>query len=187
MTGEGHDGHLGTNSRSTGTTIFKYLQPECHQPVGSLTIVGTGIQAISQITLEAVGYIREADRVFYHATNGVTSSYIRSLNPQSIDLYEYYGEGKNRSITYVQMAELMLREVRRGLNVVGVFHGHPGYFVSPAEGSPDRLAGGLCHRPSAGCVRAGLYVRGPQNRPRRRWQPCSNGELPLRRAEPCSC
>jgi hypothetical protein len=27
------------------------------------------------------------------------------------------------------MAELMLREVRRGRSVVGLFHGHPGYFV----------------------------------------------------------
>ena len=33
----------------------------------------------------------------------------------------------------MQMAELMLREVRKGLNVVGVFHGHPGNFVSPAR------------------------------------------------------
>jgi Tetrapyrrole (Corrin/Porphyrin) Methylases len=47
----------------------------------------------------------------------------------AIDLYEYYGEGKLRDITYVQMAELMLREVRLGRSVVGLFHGHPGYFV----------------------------------------------------------
>src|ERR1700733_1521532 len=102
-------------------------------PKGCLTIVGTGIQAISQMTTEAISYIREADSVFYHATNGVTASQIESLNPSCVDLYKYYDDGKNRSETYVQMAELMLRDVRLGLDVVGVFHGHPGYFVSPAR------------------------------------------------------
>ncbi len=101
--------------------------------LGSLAIVGTGIQAVSQMTVETLSYIRNADVVFYHATNGVTASQIAALNPNAVDLYEYYADGKNRSITYVQMAELMLREVRQGRNVVGIFHGHPGYFVSPAR------------------------------------------------------
>jgi hypothetical protein len=100
---------------------------------GRLVIVGTGITAISQMTLETIGYIQRADVVFYHATNGVTATQIRELNPKAIDLYEYYGEGKRRGITYVEMAELMIREVRRGLTVVGVFYGHPGCFVSPAR------------------------------------------------------
>src|SRR5580698_7802074 len=102
---------------------------------GSLVIVGTGITAISQMTLEAIGYIQRADIVFYHVTNGAAATHIRKLNPRAVDLYEYYGEGKKRRITYIEMAELMLREVRRGLTVVGVFHGHPGYFVSPARRS----------------------------------------------------
>jgi hypothetical protein len=59
--------------------------------------------------------------IFYHATNGVTATQIRTLNPNAIDLYEYYGEAKKRRITYVQMAELMLREVRLGKTLVGVF------------------------------------------------------------------
>jgi uncharacterized protein YabN with tetrapyrrole methylase and pyrophosphatase domain len=59
----------------------------------------------------------------------VTAAHIHELNANAIDLYEYYGEGKLRNITYVQMAELMLREVRRGRSVVGLFHGPPGYFV----------------------------------------------------------
>jgi len=100
---------------------------------GRLVIVGTGITAISQMTLEAMGYIQRADVVFYHVTNGPAATHIRKLNPNAVDLYEYYGEGKKRRVTYVEMAELMLREVRRGRTVVGVFHGHPGYFVSPAR------------------------------------------------------
>ena len=125
---------------------------ERKDPHGSLTIVGTGIEAVSQMTVQTIGYIREADVVFYHATNGVTASQIHALNANAVDLYEYYGEGKRRTATYVQMAELMLRQVRRGLNVVGVFHGHPGYFVRPArralaiasmEGYPTALMAGI--------------------------------------------
>lgn len=99
------------------------------QNPGRLAIVGSGITAIAHLTLETIGYIMAADVVFYHANSGVTATHIRELNPNTIDLYQYYGEGKQRTITYVQMAELMLREVRRGQSVVGLFHGHPGYFV----------------------------------------------------------
>ncbi len=103
------------------------------QATGRLTIVGTGITAVSQMSTETLSYIKNADVVFYHATNGVTATQIRRLSRRAIDLYEYYGNGKERKVTYVQMAELMLRELRRGLSVVGVFHGHPGNFVLPAR------------------------------------------------------
>ena len=107
--------------------------PSANTQRGRLIIVGTGITAISQMTAETIGYVRGADVVFYHVNNGVTATQIRELNANAVDLYEYYGEGKKRRITYVEMAELMLREVRRGLTVVGIFYGHPGYFVSPAR------------------------------------------------------
>lgn len=96
---------------------------------GKLAIVGTGITAVAHMTLEVIGHLQHADIVFYHANSGVSAALIQQLNPNIVDLYEYYGEGKLRSITYVQMAELMLAEVRKGRSVVGVFHGHPGYFV----------------------------------------------------------
>jgi predicted 2-oxoglutarate/Fe(II)-dependent dioxygenase YbiX/precorrin-2 methylase len=102
---------------------------------GELVIVGSGISAIAHFTVETIGYIKEADIVFYHANSGVTASYIRELNAHAVDLYEYYGEGKIRTVTYIQMAELMLREVRAGRSVVGLFHGHPGFFVQAARRS----------------------------------------------------
>lgn len=107
--------------------------PSANAHQGRLIIVGTGITAISQMTTETIGYIRGAHVVFYHVNNGVTVTQIRELNANAVDLYEYYGEGKRRRVTYVEMAELMLREVRHGLTVVGVFYGHPGYFVNPAR------------------------------------------------------
>jgi precorrin-2 methylase len=100
---------------------------------GCLTIVGSGITAISHLTQEAISQIRSADIVFYHMTNGVAASHLRTLNANAVDLYALYGEGKIRRVTYVQMAELMLRELRRGKRVVGVFYGHPAFFVSAAR------------------------------------------------------
>ena len=96
---------------------------------GRLVIVGSGITAISHLTFETVGHIRRADVIFYHANSGVVATQIRELNPNAVDIYQYYGEGKIRTVTYVQMAELMLCEVRLGRYVVGLFHGHPGFFV----------------------------------------------------------
>ena len=109
-------------------------RPNAHSSKnGRLTIVGTGIAAITQMSAEVLSHIRHADVIFYHVTNGVTATQLRKLNSRVVDLYEYYDDGKERKVTYVQMAELMLREVRKGLSVVGVFHGHPGFFVSPAR------------------------------------------------------
>lgn len=134
------------------------------EAAGRLTVVGTGITAICHLTLEAVGQIKNADVVFYHANSGVTASYLRQLNANTVDLYEYYGEGKVRNITYVQMAELMLREVRAGKSVAGVFHGHPGYFVKAArralaiarmEGHETRLLPGIS---STDCLFADLRI-----------------------------
>ena len=56
---------------------------------GRIVFVGTGLKAISHMTLESVGEIKYADRVFYHAADGVTAAFIRSLNTRCHDLYQY--------------------------------------------------------------------------------------------------
>lgn len=101
--------------------------------LGSLTVVGTGIRAVSHLTQEAIGHIRDADAVFYSVPDGITAAYIRDLNPNATNLSVLYAEDKRRSVTYVQMAEVILRAVRQGKTVVAVFYGHPGYFVNPAR------------------------------------------------------
>jgi len=131
---------------------------------GQLVIVGSGIAAISHFTLEAVAYIEDADHVFYHATNGATASYVRKINPRCSDLYKYYGEGKTRRITYLQMTEAIMHEVRNGSKVVGVFHGHPGVFVratrqaaslAASEGFPVKILPGIS---SIDCLLADLRI-----------------------------
>ncbi|KAH8104760.1 tetrapyrrole methylase [Cristinia sonorae] len=103
------------------------------QPAGSLTIVGTGIESINQITLQALSHIEHANKVFYCVVDPATEAFILGKNKDCVDLYQYYDNGKGRMDTYVQMAEIMLTEVRKGLDVVGVFYGHPGVFVNPSH------------------------------------------------------
>ena len=73
---------------------------------GSLTIVGTGIQSVGQMTLQTVAYIEAASKVFYCVTDPATQAFILSKNKNSVDLYQYYDNGKSRIATYTQMAEV---------------------------------------------------------------------------------
>ncbi|MGH2345657.1 MAG: SAM-dependent methyltransferase, partial [Chloroflexota bacterium] len=70
---------------------------------GSLMVVGTGIKCVGQITLEARGWIEQADRVLYAVLDPVTESWIRQANAHAEDLSIYYGEGKLRRDTYREM------------------------------------------------------------------------------------
>ncbi|MDE1146886.1 MAG: SAM-dependent methyltransferase [Azospirillaceae bacterium] len=119
---------------------------------GSLTIVGTGIQAFAHLTREAEGHIRHADVVFHCIRDPLAVADLHALNPNVIDLTSLYGAEKRRSLTYVQMADAMLAEVRAGRRVTGVFYGHPGFYVAPArlglatakkEGYATRLLPGI--------------------------------------------
>ncbi|TFK23735.1 tetrapyrrole methylase [Coprinopsis marcescibilis] len=100
---------------------------------GQLTIVGSGIASINHMTLQAVACIETADVVCYVVADGATEAFIRKKNENCIDLYPLYSETKERTDTYIQMAEFMLNHVRAGKNVVGVFYGHPGVFVCPTH------------------------------------------------------
>ena len=73
---------------------------------GQLTIVGSGIASISHLTLQAVSAIENADIVCYVVADGATEAFIRKKNPNSLDLYHLYGEDKQRTDTYIQMAEV---------------------------------------------------------------------------------
>lgn len=98
---------------------------------GRLVIVGSGITSIAQLTLEAIAHMKEADKVYYTVADPATDIYLQKLNKNAIDLYNLYDDGKNRHGTYVQMAEVLLNDVRKGFYVVGCFYGHPGVFANP--------------------------------------------------------
>ena len=100
---------------------------------GSITIAGSGIKSAGQFTLEAVGHIKNGDKVFYCVADPVSELYIKDLRPDAMDLYVLYNDDKDRYKTYVQMSEILLNEARKGLSVVGIFYGHPGMFVLPSH------------------------------------------------------
>ncbi|HEY6815009.1 MAG TPA: SAM-dependent methyltransferase [Croceibacterium sp.] len=100
---------------------------------GRLVVIGSGIKAVSHFTLEAQKHIQQADIVLYAAADPVTDMWIEQQNANAFDLYQYYADDKARVITYVQMIERCLAEVRAGKYVCALFYGHPGVFVTPSH------------------------------------------------------
>lgn len=105
---------------------------------GSLTIVGTGIQAGGQVTVEAQAHMEQADKLLFLVADPATHYWIRKLNPTAETLETFYGEGKNRLVTYEEMIERILSCVREGGRVCVAFYGHPGVFVYPSHESIKR-------------------------------------------------
>jgi hypothetical protein len=63
---------------------------------GSLVVIGSGIKSVCQFTVEALGYLKDADQVFYHVADPVTENYIRKMKPNARDLSVLYGNKKER-------------------------------------------------------------------------------------------
>jgi hypothetical protein len=102
-------------------------------PNGSLTVVGTGIRAIGQITLEAESCIRHAEKLLFLIADPLTARWLRDLNSTAESLFDSYREGKPRWNTYLEIVERILIPVRSGLKVCAAFYGHPGVFAFPAH------------------------------------------------------
>lgn len=96
---------------------------------GSLSCVGTGMNLAGQISVISKSYIQNADIVFTHTPHEATNNWLQQLNPNLINLHQFYNEGKHRMQTYEDMVEAMLQEVRAGKKVCGAFYGHPGIFA----------------------------------------------------------
>jgi uroporphyrin-III C-methyltransferase len=71
--------------------------------------------------------------VLYGAGDPLTADWIIKNAKRSECLDDLYEEGKDRMITYDQMAEVILSNVRAGLHVCVSFEGHPGVYVEVAH------------------------------------------------------
>jgi uncharacterized protein YabN with tetrapyrrole methylase and pyrophosphatase domain len=100
---------------------------------GSLTVVGTGIQAISQTSTQAIGCIEIADKVFFASSDVLTEYWIRQINPNAESLNGLYDPSVDRHITYERMVQRVLAAVESGIRVCFVLYGHPGVFADPAH------------------------------------------------------
>src|ERR1039458_9991298 len=112
--------------------ILYFETPEFER-AGQLVIVGSGIRAISDLTLDAEAQIRTAQKVLYCVADPVIERRLHLLNPHSESLYGLYDNNKPRMETYLAMVEALVAPVRAGLRVCGVFYGHPGVFAWPTH------------------------------------------------------
>jgi uncharacterized protein YabN with tetrapyrrole methylase and pyrophosphatase domain len=132
---------------------------------GSLIVVGTGIRTVGHMTLEAVAWLRQADKVLYVVGDPIAEAMINDLNPKGAEsLTPYYAVGKPRIDTYNEMIERILGCVREGMLTCCACYGHPGVFVYPshesvrrarAEGYSARMLPGIS---SEDCLFADLGV-----------------------------
>ena len=106
---------------------------------GSLIVVGTGIRTVGHLTMEAVAWIKQADKVLYVVGDPIAEAMLKELNPAGAEsLTVLYAEGKQRLETYNQMIERTLDCVRAGLVTCMACYGHPGVFVYPSHESIKR-------------------------------------------------
>ena len=107
--------------------------------LGSLTVVGTGIQVGGHTTAEAKAAIEHAEEVLYLVTDSVASTWIESLNRNARSLETLYRPGERRSESYERIVEEIARSVRRGADVCVAFYGHPGVLVNPGQEAVRRV------------------------------------------------
>lgn len=119
---------------------------------GSLVCVGLGMKMGAHISPISRSYIEQADVVFSLVSNGVLELWLQEMNPEIRTLQGFYQEGKNRNLSYNEMVEAMMVEVRAGKQVIGAFYGHPGVFAcvphraiekAHAEGFPAHMEAGI--------------------------------------------
>jgi uncharacterized protein YabN with tetrapyrrole methylase and pyrophosphatase domain len=132
---------------------------------GSLVVVGTGIRTVGHLTMEAVAWIKQADKVLYVVGDPVAEAMLKELNPDGAEsLTVMYAEGKQRIETYNEMVERTLACIRAGKLTCMACYGHPGVFVYPshesirrarAEGYSARMLPGIS---SEDCLFADLGV-----------------------------
>jgi uncharacterized protein YabN with tetrapyrrole methylase and pyrophosphatase domain len=97
--------------------------------LGSLVCVGTGMTLGAHISPIARSHIEQADIVFSLMANGFAQKWLEGMNAEVRTLQGFYEEGKNRNITYNEMVNAILEEVKTGKKVVAAFYGHPGVFA----------------------------------------------------------
>lgn len=103
---------------------------------GSLTVIGTGIRTVGQLTTEAIACMQQADELIHLVADPIAEAVIKRLAPgRETSLQRFYGEGKQRIDSYNEMVEFILSRVRGGANVCAAFYGHPGVFAFPSHES----------------------------------------------------
>ena len=110
-------------------SILYFEAPLVSSMQGQLVIVGSGIRAISDMTLDAEAQVRAAQKALYCVGDPVTERKLHTLNPSAESLYGLYGKANLGWIHIERMLEAILSPLRAGLRVCVVYYGHPGVFA----------------------------------------------------------
>ena len=106
-------------------------------PHGELVLLGSGLKAMAHLTREAMVHLRAADVVFGALQpGGPDRRWLElAIGRPLIDLNQFYPAeaDDDRRAAYVQGAEAVMREVRRGKRVAVVEYGHPTVCVAMSE------------------------------------------------------
>ncbi|MET9324758.1 SAM-dependent methyltransferase [Streptomyces sp. NPDC003038] len=94
-----------------------------------LVVVGTGYRAVGDLTMEAKASIERADKVLCLIGDPLVTRHIQQLNPTVETLDGHYAAGKRRQVSYEEMVQRILAEVRRDQFVCVALYGHPGVFA----------------------------------------------------------
>jgi len=105
---------------------------------GSLTVVGTGIDATTQLTPGARAAIAAADVVFYLLADAVSALRVEALNPAARSLDGFYAPDKERKATYAEIVDAISSEAIAGARVCVVLYGHPGIYSAVGHGAVRR-------------------------------------------------
>jgi hypothetical protein len=108
-------------------------------PGGSLTVVGTGIRTLGQLTVESLAIMATAEALFHVIGEPVQEEVLRLINPVAQTLTDFYVDGMDRSATYEAMVQTIVHAVTSGQRTVAAFYGHPGVFTYPTHESVRRV------------------------------------------------
>lgn len=107
-------------------------------PGGSLTVIGTGIRALGQLTVESLAAMASAEALLHVIGEPTQEQAVQLINPAAETLTGFYVEGMDRSYTYEAMVQTILDRVASGKRTVAAFYGHPGVFTYPSHESVRR-------------------------------------------------
>ena len=82
-------------------------------PRPSLTVVGTGIRAVTQLTLEAVAAMASAESLLHVIGEPIQEDALLAINPNAKTMTDLYADGMERSFTYEGMVLELMAELER--------------------------------------------------------------------------
>ncbi|CAM2009832.1 SAM-dependent methyltransferase [Acanthopleuribacter pedis] len=103
-----------------------------HPTTASLTIVGTGIQLINDLSHAARTWITESDTLLFHVADDLSAQWLQQLNPAARPLLPEAVTGR-RAEAHQHMVGRIMAALHNGEQVCVVFYGHPGVFTDPAH------------------------------------------------------